>query len=186
MTDTDDLSEAGGGEAMPSLPLRSRGASAPVRSTARAETRPEGQREQVRTRTRQRLGTVDKFHIDPAKIPAGMSYEWKRYEVLGQQDHSYMQAQAENAWEPVDCARHPELMPPGHKGSIIRDGLMLMERPIELTMEARDEDRLIARQQVRAKEQQLGQTPDGQFTRDHATARPRVSKSYEPMPIPND
>lgn len=184
----DDLTGAGDGETAPALPLRSRGAAAPVRTAARAEARPEGQREQVRTKRRQRPGTIDKFHIDAALIPDGMSYEWKRFEVMGQQDHSYMQAQAENAWEAVDSSRHPEFMPVGHKGPIIRDGLMLMERPDYLTAEARAEDRQEAREQVRAKEEQLSATPKGTFTRDHVSARAvtKIGKSYEPMAIPAD
>jgi len=182
----DDLTGAGDGETVPAMPLRSRGATAPVRTAARAEPRPEGQREQVRTRTRQRPGTIDKFHLDAHLIPDGMSYEWKRQTVMGAPDPSYDQAMAENGWEPVDSSRHPQFMPQGHKGPIVRDGLVLMERPVELTQEARAEDRMMAREQVQVKERQLSSTPDGTFTRDHATARPRVSKSYEPMPIPAD
>jgi len=184
----DDLNEGGEGDLAPALPLRSRGATAPVRNAARAEPRPEGQREQIRTRGRQRSGTIDKFHIDANLIPEGMSYEWKRVSVMGAPDPSYDQHMAEQAWEPVDTSRHPQFMPVGHKGPIIRDGLMLMERPAALTQEARAEDRQMAREQVQVKERQLSNTPDGTFTRDHASARAvtKVSKSYEPMAIPAD
>lgn len=194
MSDNDDLLGAGEGEPAPAASIRTRGtAAAPIRTTARAEPRVEGQRDQVRTRSRQRPGTIDKFHVDAHLIPEGWSYEWKRISVLGAEvkiarDPSYEQHMAENAWEPVPASRHPGLMPEGSSGAIIRDGLMLMERPMALTLEARAEDRQMAREQVQVKEQQLSSTPSGTFTRDHASARAvtKVSKSYEAMPIPAD
>ena len=64
--------------------------------------------------------------------------------------------------------------------------MILMERPMSLTIEARDVELRRARMQVRAKEQQLSSTPDGTMTRDHARVKPNVKKSFEPMPIPED
>ena len=79
------------------------------------------------------------------------------------------------------------MMPVNSKMSLIeRKGMILMERPMSLTNEARDVELRRARMQVRAKEQQLGSTPDGTMTRDHARVKPNVKKSYEPMPIPED
>ena len=37
-----------------------------------------------------------------------------------------------------------------------------------------------------AKEAQIAGTPDGTMTRDHALARPKINKSYEPIPIPKE
>lgn len=184
----DDLLETGEGEPAPAIPnaaTRTRGAAAPVRSAVRTAAPESEGREPARKRTRQRLGTVDKFHIAADRIPPGMAYEWKRYEVLGQHDHSYSQSLSENGWDPVDASRHPDLMPPGHKGAIIRDGLMLMERPVELSEEAKAEDYQMARDQVRVNEAKMADTPHGTMTRDHATARPRVGRSYEAMAIPD-
>lgn len=175
----DDLPTAGESETAAEAPRRGR---PPLRAAdARSEPRTEAPR-----LTRQRSNAEDKFAIPAHMIPDGMTYEWKRYSTYGQEDHFYMQAQKENHWAPVDTSRHAHLMPPGHKGPIIRDGLILMERPSYLTQEARDEDRMMARQQVRSQEQKLQETPDNTFTRDHVTARPRVGRSYEAMPIPND
>jgi hypothetical protein len=40
---------------------------------------------------------------------------------------------------------------------------------------------------VRAKEQQLAGTPEGGLGhRDHAQAKPKIKKSYEAMPIPEE
>ena len=61
-----------------------------------------------------------------------------------------------------------------------------MERPKEITDEARDIELRKARAQIRQKEAQLASAPDGTMTRDHAQAKPKISKSYEAIPIPKD
>ena len=133
------------------------------------------------------LDSIDEFYIDPAIIPEGWSYEWKRHTLLGREDPSYQVSLARAGWEAVPASRHPEMMPVNSKMSLIeRKGMILMERPMSLTNEARDVELRRARMQVRAKEQQLGSTPDGTMTRDHARVKPNVKKSYEPMPIPED
>lgn len=146
---------------------------------------PEGQ-------VRKRKGSIDKFAI-PAPVierykQAGWSLEWKRHTTYGQGDPSYQVALAENGWIPVDVSELPGYMPPEYKGAIVRDGNMLMKRPLYLTEEARREDTTLARNMIRAKEQQLGQTPAGQLTRDHPTARAvtGVTRDYGPIEVPKD
>jgi hypothetical protein len=134
--------------------------------------------------SRSRKNSDDKYHIDPAKIPQGWSYEWKRFSTFGQEDRSYMQSLADNGWEAVPCDRHPEMMGNGYSGPIVRDGMILMERPAQLTREARIEDNEIAREMIRVKERQLRDTPDGTMTRDDPRVRPRINRSYEPADIP--
>lgn len=131
----------------------------------------------IRERKRKGGQLNDPFRVD--KIPDGMSYEWKRVTVYGKGDPSYDILMREQGWDPVESARHPELVVAGHVGPIIRDGLMLMERPMELTEEAKAEDRLAARSAVTAKKQQLGEAPAGTFERTITEVR----KSYEPLPI---
>lgn len=133
------------------------------------------------------LDSIDEFYIDPAIIPEGWSYEWKRYTLLGKEDPSYQVTLARAGWEAVPASRHPEMMPVNSSSAIIeRKGNILMERPLSLTLEARDVELRRARNQVRAKEAQLGSTPDGTMTRDHARVKPNVKKSFEPMPIRED
>jgi hypothetical protein len=79
------------------------------------------------------------------------------------------------------------MMPAGMSAADIeRKGMVLMERPKEITDEARRIDAQKARNQVRAKEQQLSSAPEGTLTRDHAQARPNIKKSYSPVDIPTD
>lgn len=143
----------------------------------------------VEPRTRKRKGgqALDQFAVDPSMIPPGMTYEWKRVSTLGARDPSYEVLLAEQGWEPVPVERHPNFMPTGYRGPIERGGLVLMERPVELTEEARAEAARDAFEVVRTKEEQLGLTPNGTLTRAHPTARANtyVNRSIEaPMPIP--
>jgi hypothetical protein len=129
----------------------------------------------------------DKFYIDPRIIPDGWSYEWKRHTLLGKEDPSYQVSLAHKGWEAVPRSRHPEMMPDNYRGETIeREGQMLMERPMEITMEAKARELAKARGQVRDKEVQLGGAPPGQFERANKDAPlVKISKSYEAIPIPD-
>jgi hypothetical protein len=74
----------------------------------------------------------------------------------------------------------------GSYHQIERKGMVLMERPTVITEEAREIELKKARGQVRAKEQQLTNAPDGQFERNHPQARPNIKKGFEPIPVPKD
>lgn len=130
---------------------------------------------------------VDKFYIDPRIIPDGWSYEWKTLSVLGKENPSYQVSLAHRGWEAVPRTRHPELMPDNYRGETIeREGMILMERPKEITDEVNQLERRKAREQVKGKEQQLGAAPPGQFERGtHPQTQPRINKSYEAIPIPD-
>jgi hypothetical protein len=133
------------------------------------------------------IESTDRFGIDPSIIPNGWSYEWKRKSILNQEDPAYSVKLMEAGWEPVPASRHPGYMPKGNFNTIERDGMILMERPKDLTDEARDVELKRARNQVRAKEEQLGSTPAGTLPRDSDTrTRPQVKKSYEAMPVPKE
>lgn len=131
---------------------------------------------------------VDKFYIDPKMIPDGWSYEWKTFTVLGKENPSYQVSMAHKGWEAVPRARHPHLMPINYQGETIeREGMILMERPLEITQEAKARDLRIARAQVRGKEEQLGGAAPGTFERDNKGASlVNVKKSFENIPIPRE
>jgi len=131
--------------------------------------------------------STDKFYIDPRVIPDGWSYEWRTLTIWGKEDPSYAVNLAQKGWESVPRTRHPEMMPEHHAGNtIVRDGQMLMERPKEITDEAKAKEYRAARDQVRAKESQLSGAPAGQFERDNKGApMASVKKSYETIKIPD-
>jgi hypothetical protein len=130
---------------------------------------------------------VDEFYIDRSKIPPGWDMEWKTKTVLGAEDPAQMVSYARMGWEAVPLYMFPEMMPDGWRGNTIeRKGMILMMRPKKVTDMVRQADAKRARDAIRAKEAQLASAPDGQFTRDHSQAKPKIGKSYEPMPIPQD
>lgn len=167
------------------------------RGAARAAMREESPQERAKKRAEQirqhragvDLDEVNRFYFDPSIIPDGWTYEWKRKTLMGQEDPAYQVRLAEAGWEAVPtnrCPRHAALMPQGNYPTIERDGMILMERPKELTDEARDVEYRRARNQVRAKEAQLSSTPEGTMTREHDRVRPSIKKGYEPMAVPKD
>lgn len=126
----------------------------------------------------------DKFYFDETIVPPGWSYEWKTKFVLGQENRPYYLNLLREGWEPVPAKRHPEMMPQGDYNTIEREGMILMERPLELTEEARRRNLMLAKQQVRAKEAQLTNAPEGTFERDDPRVRPVIKKNFEAIPIP--
>ena len=165
---------------------------------SRPEKRPAMREEDPRTRAARRAAElrdhhngdmeegIDEFYIDPSDIPDGWSYEWKRRTVLGAEDPAYQVALARSGWEPVPTSRHPSYMPMGGDYPFIeRKGMILMERPLEITQDARDNELRKARAQVRQKEAQLNSAEGGQFERTNKDqSLVKVRKSYESIPIP--
>lgn len=143
-----------------------------------------------RKRVRQRKSTVNEnpFDIPQSEIPEGLDYEWKRWSVAGLHDPFYIASMRSQGWEPVDPKRHPTWVPPGYsEANIIKDGMILMERPMELTLEARKELAQMGKQQVREAEQRLGMSPkvDGveTGTRTLPEVAPRVNKEWGRMTV---
>ena len=155
--------------------------SSPAATEREAEHTPDHTRSR-RTRMRSSSMNQDMFYIPVDEIPEGSSYEWKRHSVIGLEDPFYIAQLREQGWEPVDPKRHPNWLPPGYNlPSIIKHGMILMERPIELTNEARAESRQMANKQIREAEQRLGMTPKDTMTRDHDGAKPRIVKEIGRM-----
>lgn len=108
--------------------------------------------------TRKRTGSTDPYEIDPKVIPDGWDYQWNAISVVGNKEILMDQSltMAENGWRAVPAERHPgRFMPEGHKGSIIRGGLRLDERPRALSEEARAEEIAKARQLITDRNESL-------------------------------
>ena len=124
----------------------------------------------------------DEFYLPLDIIPDGWSYEWKRYTVLNAQDPSYQVALAQTGWEAVPASRHPDLMPLNwDRSHIERKGMILMERPLEITQEMKRRDDKNARDAVRQKAEQLGQAPAGHFerTKGRGVSSVELNRGYE-------
>lgn len=170
---------------------KNRTARTPIRTDA---PEPEAVREPVRAKTRTRKGGagVDKYHIPREMIPDGIDLQWNVDSVLGQaatQDRMSMEMQA---WEPVtpdmwDGRFDGMFVRRGHQGEINVGGLVLMWRPLELTLEARSEELQVARQARYVEERKIQQgTPDGvnldMLNPNHGSARAKTFLHKERIP----
>ena len=160
----------------------------PIRETVREPVRANDRKEIIgrdgKVLSRKRGSNIDRFHVPPEMIPDGWSYEWKSQTILGKENTAHMMHMQENGWTPVPASRHTGyFMPEGYEGPILRDDQILMERPKELTQEAREEDIAAARNLVNSRYQQLGQQLPSGFSGNHAGVRPRVNHSYEPSDV---
>ena len=116
--------------------------------------------------------------------PDGFDYQWKLKSVMNQDDIDRIRQNEMNGWEPVPLSRHPELMPRGWKGDTIEvGGLVLMERPMLFTQEAREEERRAARDAILTKEAQMREGRAGDLGRREVN---RFSKTRAPIDVPSE
>lgn len=92
----------------------------------------------------------DAFQIDLDMIPDGMSYNWKRLDNgYGKPDEAHMARLKRMGWTEVPARRHPELFGDRAKDEpAIHKGMILMERPIELTQDAHIHNLKLARKNI--------------------------------------
>jgi hypothetical protein len=138
-------------------------------------------------RTPQRFvprNSMNRFELDESRIPPNMSYEWKCKTIMGQENIEGLINYEANRWTSVPPERHPELT--GSRASqmreIVRAGLVLMERPKEITAIVKDQEEFEARNQVSTQLQRL------RLTGARAAGR-GISTSYSPgneQSVPED
>ena len=132
----------------------------------------------------------DRLKVPKELIPPGMDYQWVTASILGQPQPQRRSRFERRGWVPVPAERHPGLfMPKGHVGEIEVDGLVLYERPLEISIQARARDKSKAREQVYVKEHQLmGGDVGASLDSRHRSAinSNKINKSYERMSIPEE
>ena len=173
---------------------------AKVDTVERPSPRPEVREEDPRARAAARIAQLrehahnldegtDEFYVPPSLVPDGWTYEWKRHKIWNQEDPAYTVQLARDGWEEVPLHRnaaHEAMMPRNWSGNTIeRKGMVLMERPSEISDEARAIELRKARNQVRQKEAQLNSAEGGQFERANKDqSLVNIRKSYDSIPIP--
>jgi hypothetical protein len=100
----------------------------------------------------------NRFELDLSKKPPHMTYNWKRFSILGMEDVEHMINLEANGWTCVPAARHREVSGrhADGKANIIRGGEVLMECPTEFVQEAEELDGFAARNQVHSQLRRLG------------------------------
>jgi hypothetical protein len=157
-------------------------AAAPVsRGIREAALRAEELRNRMREQSDFETGDMyDEFYINPSIIPDGWDYNWKLKSVYGMEDKDHMREMYKVGWEAVPSERHPDMMPIGYKGAIERKGMILMERPTEISNIAKQRELATARQAVEDKERAIGLARGSAYEQ----GRKVVNKSYSPMQVP--
>jgi len=108
--------------------------------------------------TRSSLQVGDEFEIPKSMWPAGWDYQWITLDVHGNKDivddhnHSHYM----NGWRSVPAERYAgSLLPKDAKGPFVKKRMMLMERPLVLSEDARAEEIRKAKQQITDQNQAL-------------------------------
>ena len=128
---------------------------------ARSIETPEQSRARAEAKARKLRGNPELSGMDRDKYwapppPDGWDYQWRLKAVLGKDEIDQIRQDELNGWEAVPLSRHPELMPRNWQGNTIEvGGLVLMERPLVFTQEAREEEKRAAREAVYTKEAQM-------------------------------
>lgn len=111
---------------------------------------------------RAQFASTDPFELPPEFIQAtldeGYSLEWKTEYVYNEHRGVYVsRLQRDGAWRPVQNKRLPGVFANEDEEEPVRhDGMMLMERPLELTLAARREEQISAREQVLMRQRNWG------------------------------
>ena len=155
-----------------------------ARESVRAETRestiPPGLMDDGRQRLRAGSAVLDPYNIDdirrafaptngdPRKgnIDNEIDFEWKAYETYGKPNHTQLRGHREQGWKAVMCSDFPDrFAPPDTEGPVRVNDMLLMHRPMRLTVQARQEDYKNATRQMQVHRQKMAETPEGQHQR---------------------
>lgn len=139
---------------------------------------------------------VDQFAIPRHLPPPDWSWEWKEESVLGEVRQGESAKQAQVGWEPVMYESYPGVFAPEFdergaavKGPVRRGGLMLKERPMVLTVEARMDEKRKADEKVgNAKRQYNRLDTNGTTTAefDHSAQRASyIRQTHEVVSTPS-
>ena len=132
-------------------------------------------------------GDFSEVYVDKwfAAAPPGWIYEWKTHAVWNKEYPQYVSGLQRSGWSPVQAVRHRELLYPEYEGeNIIIDGMILMERPRELTDQVRRREYQRAIDVVRNSERKLADAPGGTAPRTaFADTMPKVRSHVGPVTI---
>lgn len=99
-------------------------------------------------------------------INAEIDFNWKRFETYGKPDYAESRMYQDQGWRPVQHHHFPgRFAPPGTQGPVIIKDMILMERPMRLTVQARNEEILEATRAMQVHRQKVAETPEGHSER---------------------
>ncbi len=182
------------------LPLP-RPAHAPAHNAVRPELRSgevRGRGGEILARNNRNNDGIDQFDVPAHMREKGWSLQWVRHSCYGKEDAQNVHIHMENGWRPVPANRWDgHFHPKGHQGGIIRDGMILMERPETLTDQA-IQDGIRAAKSQRSRQSAAFTGVDKMLEETHGAhagfeasdasndsrgvARPKLKRSIEQVP----
>jgi len=155
-----------------------------AREEQRAETRasvPLGLQDDGRRRQRVGNDAINPYNIDdikrayapsngkgsPDQILREIDFEWKAYDTYGKLNYTTLQAHEVQGWRPCQHSdfRPGRFAPPGTEGAVHVNDMILMHRPMRLTVEARQEDYVNATRSMEVNRKKMAVAPEGQAPR---------------------
>ncbi len=187
MTDTAQPKRPVGRPRKNPMPLPAAEAAAPAKSKSKMKAKPNW--EDIDTSA---IESPDRLNIPRDMIPDGFDLQWVTVSVYGQPQPQRRAIFERKGWTPVhqeDFDRQFDgmFLPKGAEGEITVDGLVLMARPLQLTLQARRIDKRNADQQVMIKENALrGGDINTRLDSQHESAlrSNRITKTVERLEIP--
>ena len=105
---------------------------------------------------------------DPSRgnVSNEIDFNWKRYETYGKADYAEQRTYHQQGWRAVQHSHFPgRFAPPGTEGPVIVKDMLLMERPMRLTVQARNEEILEANRAMQVHRKKVAETPEGHSQR---------------------
>jgi hypothetical protein len=165
-----------------------------MRNQLRPDVRVEDPREAAAKRTAEILAQLgdnfadehDKFFVPPEIIPDGWTYEWKNWTIHNKEDAGYVNGFLRTGWSFVPAKRpgHEIFLPSNWKeDAIIKDQMVLVERPTEICELVKSRMLKHAREQVRIKDDQLNsKLAPGMDRTNNGQPIDKMRRSVGPIP----
>jgi hypothetical protein len=138
-------------------------------------------------------GSMDRFRIAKEMIPEGMDLQWVTDTVMGQPVIQHRSDFEKKGWTPVhqedfDGRFDGMFMSKGQEGEINNGGQVLMARPIELSIKARQRELKEAKEKISIREAALrgGDIPGVNFDTQHQSIHNKVARSWERLEVPKE
>lgn len=167
----------------------------PGLGAAREGPRTDQPREYLRAdqgdRVRQLKGphSINPFDISDnllARYP-DLSFQWNAYEIAGRPDQRQKQFEEMQGWRACPHSMFPGYFAPvGEPGYIIVKDMILMERPADLTKEARQEEIARAMQNQMVNQRRAAQPSDGSTAPRFNPNGEFVRSKTVPLEVPGD
>jgi hypothetical protein len=116
------------------------------------------------------------------QVAGETDFQWNNYETYGKRDFSQLRAYYDQGWRNVPHSMFPDrFAPTGTEGPVIVNDMILMERPMRLTVQARQEDYVRATRSMQVHRLKMAEAPEGQAPR----TTPVIKTSREAIEIPD-